>query len=143
MAILTHEVDGQFTADFSTIVVYGGSYIELTQTATAEGGIDSTEIVGVEDIDTSISGDYIVGYTANETAGETVTIYETITVQVATTNVDTNFDLGNEDRSGEDLVGTKYDALVDAANAGTIPSETSSAYFDEGALDPYEVKHSK
>lgn len=46
---------------------------------------------------------------------------------------------GKVDRFGNDTVGTKYEALVQ----GGLSPEEAAAYFDENALDPYELANAK
>ena len=46
-------------------------------------------------------------------------------------------------RDGTDVAGSKYETIVTEANSGDIPSNTASAYFDEQALDPYEIANAK
>lgn len=147
MAVLTHLVDG---VDFggvdgviSTEVELGGTYTVLSQSGTAEVAY-SDSITGDGAVDSSEFGTFEVLYTAQDDGAEDVTVTETVTIIAEVgSNVDTNFDLGIEDRDTSDTSGTAYDALVDEAILGNSPAANSSAYFSELALDPYEVKHSK
>lgn len=133
-------------------VIENGTYRETGATALADDGITdvSGAIVITDDIVIGTAGAYTVTYTLPqnlsgdefEVAVETVET-RAVNVIAAVGNVDTTFDLGDENRRGDSTSGTAYDALVDAANAGTPPAGNSSAYFSELALDPYEVKHSK
>ena len=50
---------------------------------------------------------------------------------------------GNKLRDGTDVTGSKYETVVIDANVGTVPDETESAYFEEQALDPYEVNNAQ
>ena len=142
MAISNHLVDGQYSVDFATDLAFGGSFVELSQTA--DGVKVVYTVTGGSAVDTATPGDYEVTYTATDTDDSSTSgMIQTITVLESTTNIDTKFDMGNEDRRGDDIVGTNYDSIVDNAIAGVIPNDCASAYFSELALDPYEVKHSK
>lgn len=145
MAIVT--VKGAQTKE----VILDGTYREYGASAVADDELTDVTpalvITGI--VNTATAGEYTITYTlpANvsgdeyEVAVETVET-RTVTVVAAAGNIDTTFDLGDE-VNGESTAGTKYDNIVDSSRVGTIPPETSSAYFSEGALDPYEVKHSR
>ena len=135
-----YDVTGGTTSG-TTAKILGGTYDNLSTDVLTS---DSTnEIVNVSgEVDTNTLGTYVVTYTATDDAGDgDVVFVETVTV-AAGTYIDTEFDLGNESRTGEDLVGTKYDQIVDAVHSGTPVPASASAIFDEGALDPYEVANS-
>ena len=46
-------------------------------------------------------------------------------------------------RNGESSLDTEYKVAVDTAQSGIDVPASQSAYFDEQALDPYEVSNAK
>ena len=144
----------------ATIKLRGGSVKEIIQDSTyKDGGFKalsdtkanvSSAVIITDDINPAVPGDYTVTYTlpvnvSGDKFEVQVEVVETRTITVVAPEgtIDTTFDLGDESRTGVDTSGTTYDQVVDAASAGTEVSPTQAALFDEGALDPYEVKHSK
>ncbi len=136
-------------------IITNGKYKETGATALADNGITdvTSSLLITDDIVTGVEGTYTVTYTlpANITGGDDEVAVETVetrTVLVADAEgvIDTTFDLGDEDRKGRDIAGTKFDILLDAVDndpeANPLPPE-ASAYFSETAMDPYERQHSK
>lgn len=134
---------GSIDESVETEVVLGGSYANLSEDVLTSDDTNPVVNITGDTVDTDTFGTYTVTYTATDDAGDGDTVFTEIVTITADGNVDTNFDAGNETRSGADISGSVYDAVVDAAIGGSTPSTKYSAYFDEGALDPYEVKHSQ
>ncbi len=137
-------------------VIIDGVYNEPGATALQTDGVtdETAEIVITDDIDLGTAGAYTVTYTlpeahTGEVAGD---IVETRTVNIISNtlvspmeNVDTTFDLGDEDRTGINTSDTKYNVISDDQRARRDHNviDSVSGLFDEGSLDPYEVKHSQ
>lgn len=146
MAITSHKLIGGASKE----VIQGGKYKESGSKGTTDLVGGTVQSTNTGPVNTAIPGVTVITYTLTEydslgvaTGVVDSTVTRTVTVLAPAGEVDTTFDLGDEDRKGNDTSGTTFDAIVDAARAGTAPSHTSAAYFSETALDPYEVKHSK
>ncbi len=140
-------------------IIIDGQYKESGVIAIADDGITdvSSDVETTTDLDLGTAGAYTVTYTlpANITGDEfevALEVVETRTVNVIAKdlvapmgNVDTTFDLGDEDRTGTDTSGTYYDVISDDQRGRRDHSapDNIAAHFDEGSLDPYEVKHSR
>ncbi len=141
MAITNHLVAAN-SSDFATDLGFGINFIPLSQTADSDTTGLVYEVTGQDAIINTTPGDYEVTYSADDDDTTPDLIVQTVTVLAASGTLNTAFDAGNENRDGSDTTGTVYDATVDLANAGTIPSDSAAGYFDESALDPYEVANS-
>lgn len=135
MAVLTHLVGGVNYVGASSLAItteyiVGSTFTALTQSGTATG-VYAQSVTGAGAVNMNVAGTYTVTYTATDDGLLPHTVTQTVSVEKATGD----FLNGSELRDGRDVTGSVYEGLV---RDGEAP-ETASAYFDEQALDPYEV----
>ncbi len=143
MAVLTHLVGGTdyvgrsaAARKISTEVFAGSIFTELTHSGTAAGTY-AQSVTGT--VDSATVGVYTLTYTATDDGGAPHTVTHTVYVKQVD-GTPTEFLDSTELRDGTDVaVGTKYRTLISNGTA----TEVSAAYFDETALDPYEVAGAK
>lgn len=143
MAISAFELEGGIdvfggTTTGSKSVPFGDAGDPTLSVTSVLGDTNPRVEMSGDTVDTDTFGTYTVIYTATDDEGDGDVVYtETVTI-AADGAKDTNFDAGNVDRTGTDVSGSAYDAIVDS---GTVTAQNASV-SDESGLDPYEVKHS-
>lgn len=120
-------------------------YVDAGATATQTDGDLTGSIVTVNNVDTNVVGAATVTYNVTGTGTDVgVDATEVVrTVNVIAKSGSENFTGGTSLRDGTDVDGTAYHAEVQEALAGNGVKDSSAAYFDELALDPYETKHAQ
>ena len=119
-------------------------YVDAGATALQTDGDLTSSIVTVNSVDTNVVGASSVTYNVTGT-GTDVGVEATEVVRVVNVvakSTSQNFNSGTALRDGTDVDGTVYHSTVTDANLGNPVADSKSSYFDELALDPYEVKHS-
>ena len=95
-------------------------------------------------------GDYTVTYSAEDSSSTPVVITRTMKITLEQgppkpPSTGSGFETGSTLRDGTDSTGTAYETSVkaEAVDADVTTEAYQSAYFDEQAMDPYEVANAK
>ncbi len=129
-------------------IILDGSYIELGASATDVDGTETTiqPNVALDTSDLNSGSPHVLVYDFTDTDTTAYQVTRDVTVIAPVGVVDTTFDLGDENRAGDNISGSAFDTALDLnasdAEANPLPA-SSSAWFSETAMDPYEVASSK